>query len=166
MERSKRESFNVAHETWRWPWDGMKDKRETWALSPLEPQCVHKEWVREQQQKQRLNYEDTTKTASRLRSRSRVLQVFSSRCTHCWVWSCACASCRQWSSCRCNRLLNFDLYPNSLCNFTLRKRVFWGVVFTHPVGYSRTAVSCKRSICHKIEWIRESLSSEDLPKDL
>ena len=30
-----------------------------------------------------------------------------------------------------------DLYANSFWRFTLRKRVFWGVVFTHPVGCSR-----------------------------
>ena len=42
-----------------------------------------------------------------------------------------------FNSCRCNHLLNFDLYANSLKLFTLRKRVFRGVVFTHPVGYSR-----------------------------
>ena len=58
--------------------------------------------------KQRL----TTKTAT-LRTCSRVPQVFSSRCTHCWVSCCAsfssCASCRLWCSCRCDRPLN--LYP-------------------------------------------------------
>ena len=30
-----------------------------------------------------------------------------------------------------------DMYANSLLRFTLRKRVFWGVVFTPPVGCSR-----------------------------
>ena len=52
--------------------------------------------------------------------------------THFWVS--LCTSCRQFliivfNYCRCNRLLNFDLYANSLQSFTLRKRVFGGVVF-------------------------------------
>ena len=44
----------------------------------------------------------------------------------------------------------FDLYANSLRSFTLRKRVLRGVVFTPPVGYNRP-VSCRRSICNKVE---------------
>ena len=32
--------------------------------------------------------------------------------THCWVS--LCTSCRQFNYCRCNNLLNFDLYANSL----------------------------------------------------
>ena len=43
-----------------------------------------------------------------------------------------------------------DLYANSLQRFTLRKRVFWGVVFI-PRRLQQTAVNCKRSNCNKIE---------------
>ena len=53
--------------------------------------------------------------------------------------------------CRCNYLLNFDLYANSLQRFTLRKRVLWGVVFAHPVGCSRppSAVNESHRLRHR-----------------
>ena len=37
---------------------------------------------------------------------------FSSHFTKCWAS--LCTSCRQFNCCRCNHLLNFDLYANSL----------------------------------------------------
>ena len=122
-----RENAQLMHATWWWPWDGMRRKHEY-----LEPVC-DVQGMSVTTAKQRL----TTKTAT-LRACSRVPQVLS-RCTHCWVSCCAscwsCASCRQWCSCRCDRPLN--PYPKFFAHFTSRKRVFWGVVFTPSVGYSR-----------------------------
>ena len=89
----------------------------------LEPQCVHKESVKEQQQKNR-DDEDTTKTKDLQCTKTHALTSTASTLTltcspsvlshftHCWVL--LCSSCRQLNSCRCNHLLNFDLYANSL----------------------------------------------------
>ena len=89
----------------------------------LEPQCVHKESVKEQQQKTG-DHEDTMKTKDLQCMKTHALAATTSTLTltcspsglshftHCWVLSCA--SCRQLNSCRCHHLLNFDLYANSL----------------------------------------------------
>ena len=99
------------HATCRWLWDGMRDKREH-----LKPQCVHKEWVRREQQKQRL----TTKTLRRLNhvyAHAHVfLQMFLVTAHIAGFRLVACVSCRQCSSCHCTRVLNFGLCPGALCN--------------------------------------------------
>ena len=91
-------------------------------------QCAMcKGWVW-QQQKQRL----TTKTATTTHTLTCSPNV-SSHCTHCWVSCWSCASCRQWCSCRCNRLLNFDLYPNSWHN-SHRENGSFKVLSSYPTS--------------------------------
>ena len=86
-----------AHETWRCPRDGMRDK--------FEPQCVCKESVKEQRHKLTKKRE-TTRTKDlqcmkthALASTTSTLTLtcspsVSSHFTHCWVLHCA--SCRQF----------------------------------------------------------------------
>ena len=56
-----------------------------------------------------------------------------------------------FNCCRCNHLLNFDLYANSLWRFTLRKTCLLICCLYTPRRLQQTAVSCKRSNCNKIE---------------
>ena len=117
------------HATCRWLWDRMTNIREH-----LEPQCVHKEWVREQQ-KQRL----TTKTPRRLNhvyAHAHVFpKCFKSLHTLSGFVLCLCVvSSRQFLSLySCTQFWSESKF---LVYFTLRKRVFWGGVFRHSVGCS------------------------------
>ena len=66
-------------------------------------------------------------------------QSVSSRCTHCWVSWCAFVLIL----CFVSSIVFLSLWSSTqyvsqiLAYFTSRKRVFWGVVFTHTVGYNR-----------------------------
>ena len=64
-----------------------------------------------------------------------------------------CTSWRQFQLFSLLHLLIFDLFAYSLWRFKMRKRVFWGVLFTHLVG-SATAVICKRCNWHKKRTIK------------
>ena len=55
--------------------------------------------------------------------------------------------------------------PNS-CIFHIAKTGLLRCCLYTPRRLQQTAVSCKRSICNKIEWIRESHSSEVFAKVL
>ena len=114
MERSKRESLNVRMKHGE---DDETNKAQTWAT-------VCAQGISQRTTTKNRDDEDTTKDeGSSMHEDSYIdincvyahANVFSnvlSHFTHCWVL--LCASCRQLNSCRCNHLLNFDLYANSL----------------------------------------------------
>ena len=53
-------------------------------------------------------------------------------------------------SCHCNNFLNFWLVREFFVEFALRKWVFWGVIFTHRVGYNGTSSAVNDPIATKI----------------
>ena len=144
-----RENAHFIH-TWRWPWDGMRQ-----TLEHLEPCDVCKEWV--WQQRENKDWEDFHNYAH--------IHVFM-LCfvlMFLWIWFSHCHWCRtpQRPAGGFIRQLHFTTHtqhqssflldvvvrlcpvmvhsvciPNS-CIFHIAKTVFWGVVFTTPVGYSR-----------------------------
>ena len=133
-----RDNAQLMHATWWWPWDGMRRKRK-----PLEPMCdVQRMSVTTA--KQRL----TTKTAT-LRTCSCVPQVF-------WVAAHSVGFRVVLRVGLVLRVVNGVLVdviahsisiPNS-CIFHIAKKRSFEVLSSH------------KSICNKIEWIRESHSSE------
>ena len=77
-----------------------------------------------------------------LRSHSHVHQVFQVTSHIVGFRSVRCVV--NLNSCRCNHVLHFDLYANSLLRFTLRKRDFWGVVFT--VNWAKPVQEADKSL--------------------
>ena len=93
----------------------------------------------------RLRHDDD-KGLNQLHSRS---PSVSSHFTNCWVS--LCTSWRQFQLFSLLHLLIFDLFAYSLWRFKMRKRVFWGVLFTHSVGCSKPPSFVNDAIATKRE---------------
>ena len=127
----------------------------------LEPHCDQGMSQRTMTKTDR-DYEDTMKTEDLQWMKTHALasttstltltcsQSVLSHSTHCWVLSCA--SCRQLNSCRCNHFYSFfDLYAQIPCRVHTAKTGLLRCCLYTSRRLQQTDVSCKRSICNKIE---------------
>ena len=149
-----------------------------WTRQKLEPQCVciyqgkqSKDNDTNWQQKERLRKRRIFNAWRlmhwhQLRSHSHVRQVF--QVTSHIVGFRSVLRVVNFNSCRCNHLINFDLYANSSERFTLRKRVFWVVNTTglSVLSYRFACILiCRLSLNH-YEFHQEPLCCHQLEEEL
>ena len=138
------------HATWWWPWDGMRRTRKH-----LEPSAMwkrwegqHRDWLRRLQHYGNAHVFMLCFVLILWILASMLSMVSDASTSSEMVLPVSCISPRKRNT-KCKVLSFWMLWSDGVLSsstqsvsqifayFTSRKRVFWGVVFTPPVGYSR-----------------------------